>query len=127
MVLLALIRLLIRPTCSASVSLVFAESEKASAKAMASPLDRYCSVIASTCLALARLESASVTESATGSMERPSLGRTRMRLYRYRPYCSPYLFRCATEGARGLSVKSALTTPPALTSTRERAGAVRAD
>src|SRR3954449_13596452 len=79
MVLLELIRSLIRPTLPASVSLVFAESEKASARAMASPLDRYCSVIVCTCLALARLESASVTESATGSMERPSFGRTRMR------------------------------------------------
>src|SRR3954464_13510385 len=76
MVLLAASRSRTCATLRAIVSRVLAESEKASESASASPLDRYCSVIVSTCREEAMAVTARVTETATSSMAAPSLGRT---------------------------------------------------
>src|SRR5919197_467690 len=94
-------------TLLTSVWRVFDDSEKASASAIASPFDRYCASIDSTCFRVAMVESATVTETATRSIAQLSFGRRRTRAYLSLPYCSPFLLRCAAAAVRGLRAKSA--------------------
>ncbi len=113
MLLLSLMRSRTVATLFTSVWRVFADSENASASAMASPFERYCAVSESTCLPVAMLVSATVTETATSSMAPLSLGRSRTGTYLYRPYCSPFLLRWGPAAPRALSAKSARAAAPA--------------
>src|SRR4051812_46063491 len=77
MLLLSLTRSRTVPTLFTSVCRVLDDSENASAKAIASPFERYWEVSESTCLRVAMLESDTVTEPATSSIAPLSFGRSR--------------------------------------------------